>query len=215
MSIKGQYEVYSKKYSDNVPYEDKIKAHMAKVVSRHKKEDEMNSDILYDAEFTLEDDIVRDGLKLWYKKGHRIFNYGTLTLAIMSLIPAILYFSVQSPTMSIFFFFASVMFFLFYFKGYIFATDTEIKALHKLFETEENCGRFHIKFYEDQFEQITKISTKKIMYSDIKSVYENNNVIIIFTYNKNLFFVVKSGISENSDNLYDFLDKIVNNKETK
>lgn len=167
------------------------------------------NDKLYEAEFVLEDMEVRNGIKLWYKKGHKMFSVCTLVLGIMCIFPALVYIGViVIPAVSVFFFVASGMFLIFHFKGYIFATDTEIKALHRMFETNENCGKFHYTFYDDMFEMSTKIATKKIMYNDINSVYDNDEVIILAGNGRRLFFVAKKGVlDQQNQELLEFLQK--------
>lgn len=202
------YDVYSRKYGRNERFDHIISEHMKRI----KK---MDDEILYEADFTLEDNLAREGIKLWYKKGHRVFDISTLVLGIMCIIPAVFYIAVVIVyQMSIFFFVAAFIFLIMHFKGYVFSADTEIKSLHRIFETTDNCGKFHFRFYDNMFEQTTKISSKKFMYTQIKSVVDSERLIIICASGKNLFFVSKAAVEGGkADELTDFLSgKLKENK---
>ena len=166
----------------------------------------LKNEILYEVDYTLTNELANEGLKSWFMKKHKIFNYGTLIIGIMSIIPGVWDTAMKSYVTGAYFLGASVILLLLHFFGYKLNAMAEINALHKIFGTSEHCGEFKLKFYEDMFEQSTKVATKKIMYSELLDYKETANLLIMSASGRKLYFVSKEKMEfETSEEFVEFI----------
>ena len=168
----------------------------------------LSNEILYEVNYTLTNELANEGLKSWFMKKHKIFNYGTLLIGVMSIIPGIWDTAMKSYVTGAYFLGASAILLVLHFFGYKLNAMAEIGALHKIFGTNEHCGEFKLKFYEDMFEQSTKIATKKIMYTELLDYKETANLLIMSASGRKLYFVSKEKIAD--EKIEEFVEFIKN-----
>ena len=177
-----------------------------------------NTEILYEVNYTLTNELANEGLKGWFMKKHKIFSYGTLLIGVMSIIPGIWDTAMKSYVTGAYFLGAGAILLLLHFFGYKLNAMAEISALHKIFGTDDNCGEFRLKFYENMFEQSTKIATKKVMYSELLDYKETNNLLMMSASGRKLYFVSKVHVAdEKGEEFIEFIKRKISDKnnETK
>lgn len=173
---------------------------------------DMNGEnVIYDIEYTLEDDMAKKGITKWFSKSHKIFSIVTPVLGIMGMIQGIIDTVLRSYQTGAFFFTTGLLLIWMRFMTPYMNAKREIKSLHSLFETDENCGRFRFKFYDNGFSMITKLATNKYMYGDIVKLIDIPQMFIINVRGRKLLFVVKEAID--NEQLEEFTKFIVDKKE--
>ncbi len=167
-----------------------------------------DKEILYEVDFDMTNDTLYNGTKRWVVSAHSLFCWGTLILGIMLMVPAVFDFAMKSYRTAAFYFVAGVIFFLERFLTPISLAKKDLKKLHEIFGTDENCGHYNYKFRNNNFVMNTSFKSNTYMYSQLKKVYDYKDILVLDLSPKGMMIIDKSSVTtENEDELFEFLKK--------